>query len=320
MDSCQRFTLLAPGSPWYFGATQMWKYLEYVEDYRRILLERRDGRYMDYPYQVSFETMVLCNASCNFCPYPTLSRKGDTMSDQLIAKIIDECRSIPPDLPIQIVPTRVNEPFLDRRIFDICKSVNDNLPNAEIQLFSNASPLNSKNLLKLADLRKISRLVISLHENRAEAYERVLGIPFERTMRNVEELHELKVSGTIDFPVELSRVGDGSSQDEEFCRWGREKFPRFTVYSTARANWIGAVDTLVSPVPQVGCGQWFNINVLADGRVTFCCIDSEGKWSFGDANRQHILEIYNQPERRALRQNLPNRTGLAQCATCSLLA
>jgi hypothetical protein len=298
----------------------MWKYVEYVEDYRRVLRERKESRYLNYPYQVSFETLALCNATCDFCPYPGLSRKGATMSDALIAKIIEECRAIPSDLPIQIVPLRVNEPFLDKRIFDICKSVNDTLPNAEIQLFSNGSPLNAKNLSKLAELKKIGRLVISLHENRPDIYERVVGIPFERTIRNIEALHEMKVSGTIDFPVEISRVGDGSDQDEDFCRWGREKFPLFITYSTARADWIGAVETLVSPVPQVGCGQWFNINVLADGKVAFCCIDSEGRWGFGDANEQHILEIYNQPERRALRESLRNRSELAQCANCSLLA
>lgn len=298
----------------------MWKYLDAVEDYRAVLCARRDSRYLEYPYQVSFETLTLCNARCDFCPYPDLSRKGTVMSDALITKILDECRSFPGDLPLSIVPLRVNEPFLDRRIFDICKQINDTLPNAVIQLFSNASPLNDANLAKLAKVKNIGRLVISLHENRPDVYERLLGIPFQRTIRNVEALHELKAGGIITFPVELSRVGDGSAWDEEFCRWGWEKFPLFTTYSTARADWIGVVNTLVSPIPQVGCGQWFNINILSDGAVAFCCIDSDGRWGIGDVNEQHILEIYNRPERRALRENLTNRTQIAQCANCSLLA
>jgi len=66
----------------------MWKYLEYVEDYRALLATRRDSRYMDYPFKVSFETLTLCNAICDFCPYPSLTRKGTMMSDSLIAKII----------------------------------------------------------------------------------------------------------------------------------------------------------------------------------------------------------------------------------------
>jgi sulfatase maturation enzyme AslB (radical SAM superfamily) len=201
---------------------RMWKYLEYVEDYRRVLRQRQDSRYLDYPYQVSFETLALCNATCDFCPYPNLSRKGASMSDALIGKIIEQCRSIPADLPFQIVPLRVNEPFLDKRIFSICKNINEKLPNAEIQLFSNGSPLNAKNLAQLIEIKNVARLVISLHENRPDVYERVLGIPFGRTLRNVEALHGLKVSGAIEFPVEISRVGDGSAYDEEFCRWGQE--------------------------------------------------------------------------------------------------
>lgn len=298
----------------------MWEYLKYIEDYRALLAARRDSRYIDYPYSISFETLTLCNATCDFCPYPGLTRKGSVMSDDLISKIVDECRSIPGDLPIQIVPLRVNEPFLDKRMFDICKLINTTLPNAVLQLFSNGSPLNDRNISRLAEVKSLGRLVISLHDNRPEVYERVMGIPFERTIRNVETLHEWKASGAITFPVEISRVGDGSAYDEEFCRWGREKFPLFTVYSTARADWIGAVNTLVSPVPQVACGQWFNINILSGGSVAFCCIDSDGQWGTGDANRSHILEIYNQPARRSLREKLCNRSQIEQCRNCSLLA
>jgi len=47
-----------------------WKYMEYVEDYRALLAGRRDSRYMDYPFLLSFETLTLCNAICDFCPYP----------------------------------------------------------------------------------------------------------------------------------------------------------------------------------------------------------------------------------------------------------
>jgi sulfatase maturation enzyme AslB (radical SAM superfamily) len=298
----------------------MWKYLEYVEDYRRQLVGRRDSRYMDYPFVVSFETLTLCNAICDFCPYPSLTRKGTMMSDSLIAKIVDECRSIPGDLPLEIVPLRVNEPFLDKRIFEICRHIGEALPNAAVKLFSNGSPLNSANLLKLAELRNLELLVISLHDHRPEVYERVMGLPLARTLRNLDALHELKAAGTIAVRIEISRVGDGSSFDEEFCRWGRERFPLFTVYSTARANWMGAVNTLVSPVPQVGCGQWFNLNILADGKVAFCCIDSEGRFGAGNAKEEHILELYNRPARRRLREALRTRSEIAECGGCSLLA
>ena len=49
--------------------------------------------YMDQPGEVSIETLSLCNARCTFCPYPTLERKGERMSDEMLTRIIDEMNS-----------------------------------------------------------------------------------------------------------------------------------------------------------------------------------------------------------------------------------
>jgi MoaA/NifB/PqqE/SkfB family radical SAM enzyme len=34
----------------------------------------RKSPYLDFPVHVHLETNALCNAACNFCPYPTLER------------------------------------------------------------------------------------------------------------------------------------------------------------------------------------------------------------------------------------------------------
>lgn len=297
----------------------MWNYLSWGEEYTEGL-KKLQSAYMRYPRDVSIETLSLCNATCDFCPYPKLERKGTMMSDTLLQKILNECLDIPRSVPFEMTLCRVNEPFLDKRIFDIAEWIAQHLPNARAHFFTNASPLNEKNLLRLAALPNVGRLVISMHENRPLEYERVVGIPFERTVRNVEMLHEMKAQGVINTPVELSRVGDGTAQDEVFCEWGRAKFPLFTVYSTPRADWIGAVDTLVSPVLPIPCGQWFKINILADGKAAFCCVDSEAHSAIGDANEQHILDIYNSPKRLELRQTLMSRVGLKECAGGPLMA
>src|SRR5216684_2862184 len=70
-------------------ANTMWKPgPETIEGYGAALAARRDSRYLEYPYQVCFETLSLCNATCEFCPYPSLSRRGSAMSDELIDKIL----------------------------------------------------------------------------------------------------------------------------------------------------------------------------------------------------------------------------------------
>ena len=84
----------------------------------------RKSPYLDFPAHVHLETNALCNAACTFCPYPTLERKGAKMPDALIAKIIEDLRDIPQTLPFQLSPFKVNEPFLDTRLFSILAQIN----------------------------------------------------------------------------------------------------------------------------------------------------------------------------------------------------
>lgn len=90
-------------------------------------LDALQSKYIDYPQVVSIETFAYCNAAFNFCPYPTLSRKGDMMPDSLVQKIIDDLGAIPKSSPFEINLSRVNEPFLDHQIFDMAALVNDRI-------------------------------------------------------------------------------------------------------------------------------------------------------------------------------------------------
>jgi hypothetical protein len=108
------------------------------------LSKLRRTAYMDYPLEVHIETQAICNAKCTFCPYPTMDRQGDKMSDGLIEKIIRDLKEIPAQLPFVIAPFKVNDPFLDVRIFWVCEQINHHLPNAKLRLFTNGSPLRRK--------------------------------------------------------------------------------------------------------------------------------------------------------------------------------
>jgi sulfatase maturation enzyme AslB (radical SAM superfamily) len=51
--------------------------------------------YMEFPALVHIETLAQCNASCTFCPYVSMERKGTRMPDSLIEKVIDDLTAIP---------------------------------------------------------------------------------------------------------------------------------------------------------------------------------------------------------------------------------
>lgn len=90
--------------------------------------------------------------------------------------------------------------------------------------------------------------------------------------------------------------------------------------SVPRGDWIGQVNVVKSSIPDVGCTQWFTINFLADGRDTFCCIDSDAEYGHSNVAIKHLLEIYNHPLRRHLRESALSRLDVGICRECSMLS
>lgn len=292
-----------------------------LTDYQNNIVRRKDAC-MDYPDVVSIETFAKCNASCKFCPHVSIERKGQKLPSELFYKIIDELSaSEMVNRDLLFVLARVNEPFLDNRIYDYYKYIYERMPKALVGCFSNGSALNDKNQRKLEAARNIAWAHISLNEYRDDRYRALMGLNFRKTVANLHMLHDRVRSGSIQFPVHLSRVEDGSPDDGEFIKWCNSEFPAFVAKCTPRGDWLGAVRTKTSPIPDAGCGQWYNLNILANGRDAFCCIDANGEFGLGmDVRRHHILDIYNHPIRREMRERVLLRSQIENCRTCSMLA
>jgi tetratricopeptide (TPR) repeat protein len=290
-----------------------------LQPYQDKVDQLRQSPYMDYPAHVHLETMSLCNAACTFCPYPTLERQGTTMPLELIEKVIDDLTAIPPTLPFQLSPFKVNEPFLDKRLFYILDLCNDKLPNACLTLTTNASPLTEKKLDQLAAVKNLGYLWVSLNDHRPEVYEATMKLPWPRTFERLQLLARKQAAGQLPFRVVLSRVGDGSAADAAFCDWVREHFPACEPSVFPRGSWLGQVDTPVGQVPAVGCTRWFDVSITSTGVVAHCCMDGQAQWPLGDINRQHVLEIYNAPHYRRLRQQAVTRAEVEPCNRCTFL-
>ena len=288
--------------------------------YQRQVEALQGEPYLDFPAVVSIETLALCNAACGFCPYPGMDRKGEVMPDRLIAKILNDLQEIEHRPPFKVVLARVNEPFLDSRIWDIIAEFETRFPEAEQGLFSNGTAFTAANLMRLTKLRRVEYLNLSVNDHRPEEYERSMQLPFARTVVRLDALHELKASGALTFPIFVSRVGDGSSADAGFLEWVGERYPAFSGLVTVRGDWLGMVRTIIEPAPDVACRQWFNLNLLSNGKEAFCCIDSDGRFGSGNAESQHVIhEIYNHPLKRKLRKELPSRRQVTVCRTCPML-
>lgn len=279
------------------------------------------SRYVEFPYQIGIESRAVCNARCDFCAYPSMRRRGDRMDDALLDKILREMEDLPRDLPLDVNLSRMNEPFADKRVPDLGLELERRFPQVGLWFFTNASPLVERVLDRLTALRRVSQFVLSFNDHRADEYERVMALNFNKTLANIDNLHAMVEAGSITFIPTVSRVGDGSPADAEFLEFTRARWPRFIHRVTQRFDWVGdkwgGAVTRFGDIPRAGCWQWFHLPILASGKVANCSIDYEGALAWGDAREMHILDIYNQPARRALREGVPVRDAVPDCSACN---
>jgi MoaA/NifB/PqqE/SkfB family radical SAM enzyme len=275
--------------------------------------------YLDWPKEVSFETYAKCNAACTFCPYTTLDRIGTKMPDAMIERIIDELKDHP--WPFIISPFKVNEPFLDRRLIPICRMINDQLPNARLRLFTNGSALTEKHIDEVATLGRVAHLWVSLNEHDVDRYRELMGLDFARTCRNLDALHDRVEADMFPHPVVVSKVRDASleltERDIAFRDYVKARWPLFGVHLIKRDSWLGFTEPGDPAVPDAPCGRWYELSIMATGKVALCCMDGEGAFSIGDLNTQTLFEVYNGKQWRAQRVRNLSRIGISPCQTCN---
>lgn len=281
-------------------------------------------RYLDYPAKVHLETIAACNASCTFCVYPAMERKGQKMPDVLIDKVIADLTAIPVDVPFVFLPYKVSDPFLESRLTSILKRVNAALPHAAIELVSNGNAMNETKLDELDDVRNIQKLVISLNYIDADRYRAQMGLDLGRTLARLDTLHRKVAAGALAFPVHLRRVGAlGDDEDQDFVRWAVQRYPAFRAEVIWSNDWLGdrtVPGAPVTPVPDMPCSRWFDFSVTVTGAVAYCCMDGNARFPKGDVNTQSVLDIYNRPELREKRRaGLSRRQGGDPCRQCNYL-
>lgn len=292
---------------------------EELERYQRQFLHLKQTAYLLWPQVVHLETQTLCDARCRFCPGARLDRPAGRMPDTLVAKVISDLGEIPRELPLTISPYLVNEPFLDDRLFDILRVINDELPNATIRLATNGTSLDERKLSLLNTVRNVAQLNVSVNQCHPGRYRAETGLSYRLLCDRLRLIHDGKQEGSLPFEIVLSRVADGSPADLEFTRWAAANYPLFNWALMPPVDWIGAVPIMTPAVPDVGCLEWFRVSIAADGKVRRCCLDAAGAFVIGDVKNEHLLSIYNNTGSADLRFLKTSRIEAAPCCQCSSL-
>jgi MoaA/NifB/PqqE/SkfB family radical SAM enzyme len=276
-------------------------------------MRHQHADYLDQPYEISLETLALCNAACVFCPYPTLERKGTKMPDVLVYRLIHEMTRW--EHPFFFAPFKVNEPFLDKRLIEFC-TVATETTKARLRLFTNGTPLTPDLITSIASLQQVEHLWVSLNAHEADDYERIMSLPFDRTCKRLDDLHSRVLWGAFPHPVVLSKVTTGSG-DREFWEFCKARWPHFVVRFIKQDGWLGYVPPANPTIPDAPCLRWYELSIMASGVVSLCCMDGKGDFPIGNIREQSLLEVYNSPAWRDRRERQLSRKEVHPCATCT---
>ena len=116
----------------------------------------------------------------------------------------------------------------------------------------------------------------------------------------------------------MTRLADTPlSEQDEFLDYCRKSGVRSFIVGLF--NYMGDIPSHL-PVPGYPCEHITRVDVLSNGVVTLCCMDHEGKFAWGDASKDSIVDIYNGPVARNYRtlHRRGKRREAGPCGQCNV--
>ena len=279
-------------------------------------------KYINYPRKISIETHVKCNAKCFFCPYPTSSRQGETINEEVMEKIFSDLKDIPQHHQYELIFARINEPFIDKRVIRYVQKADKELKNARQMFWSNGTMVN-KNIVDIIKNINNSTLYISFNSSDEEEHKKLMGFGLKKVLINLDYIHNLKKKKEFNPLVKLTLINNHSK--EKTIEFISKRYPLFETGVREYFEWRGKnfknerkfLKNDINDAQDLPCNQYFDLHILANNMQTFCCIDEDGmKGVENDIRKNHILEIYNL--KKNFRLNSTMRKKIDKCKNCNL--
>lgn len=251
------------------------------------------------------ETSTACNAKCKMCPRSeaTRSTHSERMPTELFWRVVEQVY----DLGIRhVLPFIDGEPLADPRMVDFVEQLAKRYPDVVIGWYTNGSLLTPPIAARLLSAGNIKGFNVSMQGGDKETYEATMGLSWERTLANVEQL--IALNETLGRPVELRAnmcvFGPTQASVEAFkARWGG----RMTLCLGAYANFGGLGHDAVGELPWRGqqrhvCDRATkHVYVYWNGDVGQCCFDLTGSVTYGNLVHERLSDVVASPKYQAMR-------------------
>lgn len=242
------------------------------------------------------------------------------MTDSLFEKIIKDAKEIQPKF---VHPFLHGEMFLDRKIFERMAYINEELPNAKLDLFTNTSLLNSKNLEALSKIQNINFIKCGLNSYNTADYKDRVGLNFEATVDNIKRLARLNKEQNFVGEIQVSSVEFGKENrvknreyNAGFAEFVAKNIPDVSSSIGYKYNYLDRIFSF-RKFRNIKCQRLRTLCVLANGLVSLCCMDMDGEYILGNANERSLLDIYNGELAREYRSG--KKSKFVPCKHCNMI-
>lgn len=170
----------------------------------------------------------------------------------------------------------------------------------------------------------IATISFSIETLNKEIYEKIrVGLDLDEVITNVLSFIELRDRLNPGIPIKIVFIAHTDNRETigdyaQFCL--KHLSPHDTLVTVPQHNFANAFQSEVSAGTRL-CGFPFtSINILYDGMVNLCCVDTEVQHPLGNVNENTILEIFNGERYREIRaaHSSSRRNSVSLCASCNV--
>lgn len=250
---------------------------------------------------VLIETLSNCNLECPMCIHSVGYDKSRPMKDPLFERVATQIEAM--NVP-SVCMNQVNEPLLDKKIFDRIKRIAAIPSVVDIMMNTNAVLLNRERSRRLLD-SGLTRLLIGLDAFSKTIFEKMrTGAKYDQVMKNVLGFLEEREKSNAKFPVVRLSFVRTSENEHELGQW--IEFWKDKVDYLSIQEYLSPVldDTKNYLIPQsskrsevdrasISCEQPFERAVIrGDGGVLPCCAHFATKIPIGNILSEDLSEIW----------------------------
>jgi MoaA/NifB/PqqE/SkfB family radical SAM enzyme len=264
----------------------------------------------DFPRTIQIQTFTGCNADCIFCPYGetyTTQPRG-RMTPDLFRRIVDEAAA---HKVRRISPYLMNEPLMDKEMFDRIRYINGKIPDCKVVVTTNGHFLTPPVVDRILEMGEgIHKMYVSFQGIEKEAYEKTMrgNMDFDRTMANVEHFIETQRARGLTRPQLWITMVDTAVIDArkavDFWR-ARGVASKYTTLENRGGNIKDAESFSHSRAMSyyTTCTRLFKqAYIMFNGDLVLCCVDYSREQVLGNITDSSIYDVWNGPVAKEIRR------------------